>query len=606
MSVNAPALNESIKSRAEKLFSEHDQQVSRKIDRLFAVLMLLEWAGGIVTAIVWSPRVWAGTYSDVHIHLEMAFWLGLAMISLPIFLVWWQPGKVITRHIVAAGQLMLTALLIHLSGGRIETHFLVFGSLAFLAFYRDWPVLITGSVVVVLDHLLRGLIMPQSVYGVATAQPWRFIEHAAWVCFADVFFIMSCISGKREMRDIALTRSELEATNEIIEKEVIARTAEVNANEQRFRTLCSSAPVTIFETDSGGSWTYASNRWNELTGLNIQSALGHHWQDIIDPEDRPRVVSSWLAAVNEATDWTHEFRVNFQDRPTRWVRVMATACRSGTEDDNGKTQFIGTLEDITKPKEHEDQSKRMLLLQQREDFMAMLTHDLKIPIVGANRILSLMIEGIIGPLSKKQLSLLEQLLDSNSVLLRNIQNLVETYRFEQGGENFYMQRVDLSKLVQTCVDEMRGSLQRKELDISVEFESEETFVCGDQNALSRIMQNLLDNAIKFTPENGQVSVSVTCSGDQRILRVKNSGSYIPLETRQKLFQRYSQGEEGRKYTGGSGLGLYVCRQIAEAHNGSIVCESYHNEGTIFVVTLPAMAATTDGEVREPEKQSLIS
>ena len=73
------------------------------------------------------------------------------------------------------------ALLIHLTGGRIETHFHVFGSLAFLAFYRDWRVLVPATIVVALDHLLRGIFWPQSVYGVLVASEWRWLEHAAWV-----------------------------------------------------------------------------------------------------------------------------------------------------------------------------------------------------------------------------------------------------------------------------------------------------------------------------------------------------------------------------------------------------------------------------------------
>ena len=76
-------------------------------------------------------------------------------------------------HIIAIGQMLMGALLIHLTGGRIETHFHVFGSLALLAFYRDWRVLVTASAVVASDHLLRGIFWPQSVYGILTVSPWR-------------------------------------------------------------------------------------------------------------------------------------------------------------------------------------------------------------------------------------------------------------------------------------------------------------------------------------------------------------------------------------------------------------------------------------------------
>ena len=89
--------------------------------------------------------------------------------------------------------MLMGALLIHLTGGRIETHFHVFGSLAFLAFYRDWRVLVPATIVVALDHMLRGMFWPQSVYGVLVASQWRWVEHAAWVVFEDVFLVVSCL-----------------------------------------------------------------------------------------------------------------------------------------------------------------------------------------------------------------------------------------------------------------------------------------------------------------------------------------------------------------------------------------------------------------------------
>jgi len=106
--------------------------------------------------------------------------------------------------------MLWSALLIHLTGGRIETHFHVFGSLAFLAFYRDWKVFIPATAVVILDHSVRGVFYPRSVYGVLTASPFRSIEHGAWVAFIDVFLINSCRQSVREMRDFARQHAVLE------------------------------------------------------------------------------------------------------------------------------------------------------------------------------------------------------------------------------------------------------------------------------------------------------------------------------------------------------------------------------------------------------------
>ena len=152
---------------------------------------------------------------------------GGAVAALPVFFTITRPGEAITRHTIAVGQMVTSALLIHLSGGRIETHFHVFGSLAFLAFYRDWRVMVTGTVVVALDHFLRGVYWPQSVFGVLTASYWRWMEHAAWVLFEDVFLVMAILQSRREMRSIALNRAELEKTNAEVESKIARRTTQL-------------------------------------------------------------------------------------------------------------------------------------------------------------------------------------------------------------------------------------------------------------------------------------------------------------------------------------------------------------------------------------------
>jgi hypothetical protein len=96
---------------------------------------------------------------------------GGAFALMPIGLVFAMPGKSLTRHVVAIAQMLTAGLLIDLSGGRIETHFHYFGSLAFLAFYRDWRVLITASIVAAADHVFRGAFFPMSIYGVAVIEP---------------------------------------------------------------------------------------------------------------------------------------------------------------------------------------------------------------------------------------------------------------------------------------------------------------------------------------------------------------------------------------------------------------------------------------------------
>ena len=147
-------------ARADFLFHESRITNYKRIDRLFAGLMCFQWVVGVIAALVISPRAWAGSVSHVHIHVWAAIFLGGIITIFPVSLAILKPGEVLTRHTIAVAQMLMSALLIHLSGGRIETHFHVFGSLAFLAFYRDWRVFIPATIVIAVDHFLRGVFWP--------------------------------------------------------------------------------------------------------------------------------------------------------------------------------------------------------------------------------------------------------------------------------------------------------------------------------------------------------------------------------------------------------------------------------------------------------------
>ena len=214
-------------SLSDKYLAAHQLAIWKRTDKLFVMLLSIQWVAGIVAAALISPRSWSGAESWLHIHVPAAIILGGLISCLPIYLGLRHPGRRSTRHIIAIAQMLTSALLIHLTGGRIETHFHVFGSLAFLACYRDWRVLITASVVVAADHWIRGVFWPESVYGILTASSWRFLEHAGWVVFEDVFLLITIRQSLQEMRNISWQRAELEATNERIDAEVRQRTTEL-------------------------------------------------------------------------------------------------------------------------------------------------------------------------------------------------------------------------------------------------------------------------------------------------------------------------------------------------------------------------------------------
>jgi signal transduction histidine kinase/CheY-like chemotaxis protein len=218
---------EKVTMRTQVLLERMKQDIIRQTDRLFVVLLLIEWLAVVAVAVLVFPRTWVGEESRIHVHVWAAIFLGGALISFPVWLAMTRPGKTTTRHTIAIVQMLIGVLLIHLTGGRIETHFHVFGSLALLAFYRDWRVIVTASTVVAIDHWLRGIYWPRSVYGVLTVSYWRWVEHAGWVMFEDVFLIRAIHQTLCEMHVIAERQAELEATRDRIERTVAQRTLEL-------------------------------------------------------------------------------------------------------------------------------------------------------------------------------------------------------------------------------------------------------------------------------------------------------------------------------------------------------------------------------------------
>ncbi len=239
--------------------------------------------------------------------------------------------------------------------------------------------------------------------------------------------------------------------------------------------------------------------------------------------------------------------------------------------------------------------EREAMIQQREDFVSRLTHDLRTPLVAADRMFHLMQSGSFGPPSDDMVEALNSIIQNNQNLLSMVNMLLEVYRHDAGQKKLTFVACHLPTLLQEVVGELAPLAEEKGLDLILEFAGEPKGrppleqVFGDQLELRRVFTNLVGNAIKFT-DQGSVLVRMqgmgnTEAGDRWVvIEVVDTGPGIPPEDLAELFQRFRHGNHRRA---GSGLGLHLSSRIVEAHNGSLTVQSAVEQGSCFTVKLPA-------------------
>jgi PAS domain S-box-containing protein len=260
-----------------------------------------------------------------------------------------------------------------------------------------------------------------------------------------------------------------------------------------------------------------------------------------------------------------------------------------TDDDTVKLlvsigRQVGQFQD---KKRAQNIAKEVVLMRQRDDFMALLTHDLKTPLVGANRILELLTNNAAGNLNDEQRQILKQLQNSNLELVSMVQNLIQVYKYERELAHAKFIETDLAALLKTTVSKILDTAKSKEIELICTIPDNEIVAAIDADSVTRLIQNLIDNAIKFTPRQGVVNVHLEKTKEgECVLSISDTGVGLTEEECASLFTRFWQGIMGKKYSASVGLGLYLCKQIVDAHDGTIECKSKINEGSSFTVKLP--------------------
>ena len=221
--------------------------------------------------------------------------------------------------------------------------------------------------------------------------------------------------------------------------------------------------------------------------------------------------------------------------------------------------------------------------QLKEDFVATLTHDLKVPIIAEKNMLHFLEENRFGDLTEKQREAVIHLQNSNKELIELVEIILETYKLNETNIILNKERVDIGDLINTAIEEMQPIADANSQKIN--FDSHhDGFVNADKFYLKRVLKNIILNGLSYTDSRGCLDICITDSQNSVDINITNYGKYISEEEIEHIFDKYySSAKKFRKI--GTGLGLYLSNKIIDAHEGKIKVESQKDSKTTFVISL---------------------
>jgi PAS domain S-box-containing protein len=371
--------------------------------------------------------------------------------------------------------------------------------------------------------------------------------------------------------------------------------------EERFRRAFDDAPIGMGLVAPDGRFLRVNQLLGEITGYDEAALLERSFQDITHPDDLEADLDraqSLLAGVTRS--YSMEKRYVRPDGSLVWVMLSVSLVRDA---DGAPLYFVAQVEDIGDRKRAEAESARLLALERehverlrtldrlKDELVASVSHELRTPMTSIQGYLDLLLEGAAGELNEEQRRHLLTVSRNSERLIRVVSDLLFVAQANAGKLDLSLGEVDLGELVLESAESARVPADTRGVRLEVAVDAVPPLQ-GDRVRLGQLLDNLISNAIKFTPPGGRVTVSVARRNDEAVLEVSDTGMGIPQAEQEHLFERFFRTKSATKRAiQGTGLGLSIVRTIAEGHGGTIGFESAEGEGTTFRVTLPLAVAS---------------
>lgn len=401
---------------------------------------------------------------------------------------------------------------------------------------------------------------------------------------------------RNKIAELEVAKKQLQDYSQNLEKIVAERTADLSEANKKLSGIINYCADGIIIVDGEGKILQVNPACENMVGLSesalckkkIQEIAYSNVKELNSSKNNKSGEIFGLSDENSEILLRDYFVVNGLSGIHTPVEISFAKISS---DEDKTDKFVGVIRDVSVQKETE---------KLRDDFIATLTHDMRTPLLAAIQTLKFFLEGAIGELDEKQKVLLSTMLQSNEDLLGLVNALLEVYRFESGKLTLCKTNFSVKDLVEQCFAELKPLADKKNIDFSVIYElNDGENIVADRAEIKRVITNLCGNALNYTNKGGTVKVLAKAQSGDFIFSVTDNGNGIPQSDIPNLFKRFSQGT-ARKRSTGTGLGLYLSRQIVEAHDGKIWVDSKVDKGSEFSFLL------TDVVTNDKDKERQVS
>jgi two-component system CheB/CheR fusion protein len=367
-------------------------------------------------------------------------------------------------------------------------------------------------------------------------------------------------------------------------------------SEARFRVLADAAPMLVWDAGADGESEFSNSRWLEYTGQTPEQARGRGWVEAVHPDDRAAIQKAWLAARRSGGHYEVEYRL-CRASDGQYRRHLARAWPQ--RDPTGKVvRWVGCAADIEDQKRAEDALREAD--RRKDEFLAVLAHELRNPLAPIRNAAEA-IKNIPGlpPAVAVQRDLIERQVRH---LARLVDDLMDVSRIARGKIRVTRAPLDLRDVVRQAVEIARPGIEGRRHRLDVVVPDGPVPVEGDFGRLAQVVSNLLNNAAKYTPDGGTITLTLRAAGERAELRVRDTGLGIAPEQMGTLFQPFAQLDRSiSRAAGGLGVGLALVRALVELHGGTVtVASDGPNHGAEFTVRLP-LTARPGSSPTEPEQ-----